>query len=253
MGFSVRTKDATNGGGTEGAKAVIDEIGFVEGFTYGGRQKDNPQAALRVVFNIDGFDKPWEQHYSVGPDAKYEVVGDGDGIRSVGKATGLNKKCAAFTFFEALEEAAAEADIDLDDLLPEIDGEDTSSVANLAGKTVILTNKKFQTVAGDEKELIVIAGFDTDVSEPKGKGGKPATGKASSSDAIEAKTVEAIEALIEEHTSVKKGDIANLIFQSYKKDKDVKAMMNLAFKEAFLADDERPWSYDKKKGVLKTA
>src|SRR3954462_742309 len=90
--LSLRTKDATKGGGTEGALATIAEIGFVDEFTYGGRQKDKTQAAPRGEFHIEGFDKPWEQHYTVGPSERYEVVADGDGIRSLGKGTGLNEK-----------------------------------------------------------------------------------------------------------------------------------------------------------------
>jgi hypothetical protein len=31
----------------------------------------------------------------------------------------------------------------------------------------------------------------------------------------------------------------------------VKAMMNLCFKDAFVASEDRPWDFDKKRGVLK--
>lgn len=256
-GFSVRTKDATSGGGIEGAAAVIQEIHYVDEFTYGGRQKDKPQAALRVLYRIDGFDKPWEQHYSVGPSEKYEVVADGAGIRSAGKATGLNNKCSAYRFFEALEEAAEAAGIDLDELLPEIEDEGCQSVAELEGRAVTLTNVKFSTVGGDEKDLPVIGGFaDSDEDEaPKGKAaktaGKAAAGKKGPS--VEDKTTAAIEALIEEHTSVKSGDLANLVYQANKKDADVKAMMNLCFKESFIANEARPWTFDKKKKILRAA
>lgn len=252
MAFSLRTKDATSGGGTEGASAVIAEIGFVGEFTYGGRQKDKPQAALRVVFEIDGFDKPWEQHYSVGPAEKYDVVLDGYGIESTGKASGLNKSCSAFRFFEALEAAASESGVDIDDLVP-VDDDDVMSVRPLEGRTVTLTNIKFTTVGGDEKDLVVIGGVSDDAAPAKGKGAKSKGGAAKSTKAVDAATEEAVSALIEEHTSVKKGDLANLVYQAHKKDAHVKAMMNLCFKEAWIADDARPWTYDKKKGVLRAA
>lgn len=251
--FSLRTKDATDGGGIEGALATISEIGFVEEFTYGGRQKDRPQAALRVVYAIDGFDRPWEQHHSVGPSEKYEVIADGDGIKPVGKGAGLNRKSSAFAFFAAVEEAAAEAGLDLDDLLPEIEDEGTQSVRPLEGRRVRLTNTKFETVGGDKKDLPVIGAFEEDEAPAKGSKSKPAgkAAKGSSSEDIEAKTVDAIKALIEEHTSVKKGDLANLVYQANKKDADVKAMMNLCFKDAFIGDESQPWTFDKKKGILR--
>lgn len=252
--FSLRTADATDGGGIEGALATITEIGFVDEFTYGGRQKDNPQAALRLVYTIDGFDRPWEQHHSVGPSEKYEVIAGGDGIKPVGKSAGLNRKCSAYAFFTAVEEAATEAGLDLDELLPEIEDEGTQSIRPLEGRRVRLTNIKFETVGGEKKDLPVIGAFvDDEAPAAKGKGGK-ATAKAAksaSSEDIEAKTVAAIEALIEEHTSVKKGDLANLVYTANKKDADVKAMMNQCFKDAWLADDARPWTFDKKKGLLR--
>lgn len=254
-GFSLRTKDATEGGGIEGALATIAEIGFVEEFTYGGRHKDKPAAALRVVFDIPGVgDKPWEQHYSVGPSDKYEVVDDGDGIRSTGKQVGLNKKSPAYFFFEHVEKAAEEASIDLDELLPEIEGEDVQSVRPLEGRTVKLTNAKYETVGGDTKEGIFIGSFEEDEAPAKSNGKSSKTSsKKSSSDDIEAKTIAAISELIEEHTSVKKGDLANLVLAANKKDPDVKAMMNLCFKDAFVADEDRPWSFDKKKGILRAS
>ncbi len=255
-GLSLRTADATKGGGTEGALATITEINFVDEFTYGGRQKDNPQAALNVVFEIEGFEKPWDQNYTIGPSDKYEVIEDGDGIRSKGKGTGLNEKCSAYAFFAALEAAAAESDEDLDELLPEIDG-GGNSVRPLEGRQVRLTNVKFETVGGDKKELIVIGSFEAEDAAPaKGKGGsgKAASVKGAKSKggpSLDDKTIDAIKALLADKSPIKKGDLANLVYQDNKKDADVKAMMNLCFKESFLAEDGRPWEYDKKRGVLK--
>lgn len=256
-GFSLRPEDGTKGGGTEGATATITEIDFVQEFTYGGRYKDKPSSALRVVFEIDGFDKPWEQHYSIGPSDKYEVIEDGDSIKSTGKQSGLNEKCPAFAFLAAVSVAAGEAELDIDELVPAID-DGCYSVAGLRDKRVKLTNKKLETVGGDMKEYILIAGFETD-DESKSKSGKASSTKSagkssrSNSDDVEEKTIEAVKALIEEKTSVKKGDLANLVYQENKKDPDAKAMMQLCFKESWVADEDRPWTYDKKKGVLREA
>lgn len=255
-GLSLRTKDATEGGGTEGALATIEEIGFVDEFTYGGTQKDKPSAALHVVFNIEGFARPWDQHYSVGPSDKYEVVADGDGIRSLGKGTGLNKKSPAFFFIESIETAAEEGKLDLDELLPELD-EGGNSVRPLEGRRIRLTNVKHATVGGDMKEYLVIAGFEED--EAPARGGKSASakgsakGKATAPDDVEDKTIAAVEALIEEHTSVKKSDLANLVYAANRKDADAKAMMQLCLKDAFIGSEDRPWSFDRKKGILRAA
>ena len=248
--FSLRRENATEGGGTEGALATITEIGFVEKFTYGGRFKDSPSAALHVVFNIDGFEKPWDQHYSVGPSDKYEVLDDGDSIQSMGKAGGLNKKCPCYHFIDAVQDAIEAAKLDLNELLPEEDG--ITSVRPLEGQRVRLTNKKLETVGGDLKEYVLIAAFE----DANGNGAAPQkTQKTQKNNdtTVEAKTIAAVEALIEEHTSIKKGDLANLVYASKKKDTDAKAMMQLCFKDAWVADENRPWSFDKKKGLLRAA
>lgn len=255
-GLSLMPEDQVEGGGTEGALATITEIDFVQEFTYGGRFKDSPVAALHVVFDIDGFDKPWDQHYSVGPSDKYEVIEDGDGIKSLGKGKGLNKKCPASAFFRSVSKAAEESEIDITDLIEALD-EGGHSIAGLREKRVRLTNEKLETVGGDLKEYILIGGFEDEEAPAKGKKATNGSGKASSknssSDDIEEKTVEAIKDLIEEHTSVKKSDVANLVYQANKKDSDAKAMMQLAFKESWLADEDRPWSFDKKKGILRAS
>ena len=250
-GFSLRTKDAVDGGGTEGALAAITEIGFVEGFTYGGRQKDKPQIALHVVYAIEGFDKPWDQNYTVGPEDRYELVEDGDGVRGLGKAAGLNRKSTAYAFFAALEAAAESSDVDLDDLLPEIDGEDVQSVRPLEGRQVRLTNAKFETVSGDTKDLVVIGSFVSDEAPPAkaARGGKKTGSKN-----VEADTEAAIEALLADADNpVKKGEVPNLIYAADRKNPNIRAMMQVAFKESWLADEDRPWTYDKKRGVLKAA
>lgn len=248
--FSVRTKDATQGGGIEGALATITEIGYVDEFTYGGRQKDKPQAALRVVYAVDGMDKPWEQNHSVGPTEKYEVVLDGYGIRSAGKQKGLNTKCSAFAFFAALETACEESGIDIDELIPEEDG--VYSVEPLEGRRVTLTNTKFETVGGDKKDLPVIASFITEEAKP-GKSNGKANGKSGSKQlaiSVDEKLEIAILAILANQPSIKKANLSNLVFADNKKDADVKAMMNLSFKDTWLADEARPFDFDRKKGVL---
>jgi hypothetical protein len=256
-GFSFKREDATDGGGIEGALATIDEIGFVEGFTYGGRHKDKPVIALRTVYRVEGLEKPWEDHWPVGDESKYELVSDGDSVRSLGKGTGLNRKSGAYFFFDHLQTAIEEGDLDYEDVLPEIDGEGCRSVRELEGKQVRLTVKPFTNVSGDTKDKAVIASFvGEDEAPAKATGrtkanGKVGTAKGSSADDIAEKAETVVVALIETKTSVKKGDVANLIHQEAKKDPDVKAMMQLGFKESWLADEDRPWTYDKKKGVLR--
>lgn len=243
QGFSLRTKDATEGGGIEGAMATVAEIGFVDEFTYGGRQKDRPQAALRVEYHIEGFQKPWEQHYSLGPSDKYEVVLDGYGVTSTGKQQGLNKKSSAFAFFSALEEAAQDQ---IEDLCPEEDG--VFSVKPLEGIRVRLTNAKFTTVSGDTKDLVVIGSIEEDAPAPaKGRGGKAA---ASDFD-VEDYTENAIVALLEDKSPLKKSDLANMVFQADRKHPQIKAAMQLALKDVWVFGDDRPWDADRKKGTIR--
>lgn len=260
-GLSPWPEDGIEGGGTEGAIATITEIDCVQEFTYGGRFKDKPSAALRVVFHIPEIQKhpEWEQHYSFGPSANYEVIEDGDGIRSIKDSKGLNKRSPAFAFLAAVSIAAEKSEIDRDELITRTD--EGFLVSGLRDRKVKLTSKELETVGGDMKEYLMIDGFedDTDSDEDDAKSVKPngntsasrSKNKPSSSEEIEEKTITAIEALIEEKTSVKKSDLANLVYQNNKKDPDAKAMMQLAFKESFIADEDRPWTYDKKRGQLK--
>src|SRR3990167_8005313 len=102
-GFSTRREAAVEGGG--GGAAVLKEIGWVEEFTYGGRHKDKPSAALRTVYEIQGMKEPWEDHWPVGPSDHFEVSKDGYTIMRTTGAKGLNKASAGYFFFDALQTA----------------------------------------------------------------------------------------------------------------------------------------------------
>lgn len=237
---SLRRKDATAGGGIDGATAVISEAEFVQEFDYGGRQSKTV-AALRIVFDIEGFDKPWEQHYSVGPSDRWEVQDNGDSIKSMGKGAGLNSSSNAFRFFDAFETACEASEKNPDDYLGE------GSVAPLRGLGVRLGNIDYETAGGDPKKLIVVTAV---LDEPaKGKG-KPTAPKTAD---VEGDLETVISELLEDTPTIKKGDLAQLVAQAAKKHPAVKAMTQLAFKEAWLGDENRPWEYDRKAGKLKKA
>ena len=231
--LSFRPEDATEGGGTEGARAVISEIEFVDEFTYGGRIA-KPVAALRVLFTIDGFDKPWEQHYSVGPSSNFEVVGNGNFIKSLGKQKGFNKNSIAYKFLSS----AISAD---SDMLDELEGQ---GVAALEDKAVRLTNGEYEAVNGDKKQAILIASFEED--EPVVVKGKSKVSVNSVSD----KTDAVIQSLLAGTPKIKRGELSNKVFEANKKDADVKAMMQLCFKDSWLGDDARPFTWDRKKNVI---
>jgi hypothetical protein len=253
-GFSYKKEDFTDGGGIDGALATITEIGFVEGFTYGGRHKDKPSIALRTEYKIDGFDKPWEDHWPVGDETKYELVNDGDGVRSLGKAVGLNRKSGAAFFFEALQDAIEASGLDYDDIVPEIDGEDgVRSIRELEGRQVRLASKPFTNVSGDTKDKVVIAGFEEDApARGKSKSNGKANGKSKGGDDVEAKTEQIVVGLLDaaKGNTLKKSNLSNAVYEDNRKDSDVKAMMALAFKDAWVYDDARPWDSDRKKGTL---
>lgn len=234
--LSLRSSDATEGGGTEGALATIKEIEFIPEFDYNGTVSKQ-SAALRVLLGIDDFPKPWEQHYTVGPSKNFEVIDSGNGIKSLGKAEGLNKGSNAAKFLLAAEKAAG------------YDGfHDDGSVEAYEGKRVRLTNLKYETQGGDQKEMIVIAAFVDDEAPVKGKGSAKA--KASSADAISNKTDAAIMGLLEDTPKIKKKDLPNAVFEANKEDGDVRAMMQLCFKEAWVGSEDRPFTWDRKKDVI---
>lgn len=250
-GFSLRTADASEGGGVDGALATIEECQFVEGFTYGGRHKDSPKIALSTSFRIDGFDKPWSDNWVVGDEANYELVNDGDGVRCLGKARGLNKKSAAYFFFTHLEEAINESGIDYDELLPEIDGEGVQDVSNLKGRRVRLAMAPFTNMSGDAKDKAVIAAFveDAPVAKTNGKVASKPNGKAApAEDDIEVKAVSMVEGVLG-NKPVKKHDVINLLLKAHRSDPDIKKILNLV-QGPWVSSDERPWEFDSKKGTL---
>lgn len=249
-GFSTRRENAVEGGG--GNIAVVKEIGWVEEFTYGGRHKDKPSAALRTVFEFEGGEKKtvtWEDHWPVGPSSQFEVSRDGYTITRTSGPKGLNKASAAFFFFDHLQGGIEAGELNIDEYV--VEDEDGVCVQALEGLTVRLENKPFVNVSGDTKDKKVIVEILVDEPATTKKNGKASKGKPASSDDIEDKTVEAVSALLEDNTTIKKGDLANLIYEANRKDADVKAMMNLAFKDAWVSSDDRPWDFDKKRGILK--
>ncbi len=235
--LSLKSSDGTEGGGTEGALATIKEIEFVDEFDYNGKSNaKGPQAALRVLFDIDGFEKPWEQHYTIGPSKNFEVTDKGNGIRSLGKQTGLNKGCNAYKFLTAAEQADGYAGY-----------HDEGTVEAYDGLSVRLTNLDYETVSGDKKKMIVIGSFEA-ASNGNGKSSKGSSSK--DSDAIGEKTDEAIKSLLEDTPRIKRKELANAVYDANKKDKDVKAMMQLCFKDQWVGAEDRSFAWDRKKDVI---
>lgn len=234
--MSTRTASAVEGGGTEGAVATITEAQYVGEFSYASGQEGG--AAIFVVYDIPGFKKPWEQNYSLGKSAAYTVLDNGD--RIVGK---LNKNSNGFRLLSAIETAASEAGI-LDDVLPE-DG----SIAELRGRTVVLTNVKYTTVGGDEKELVVPAKFVEGATSAKGSAKSAKNGSGD----VEGELEGIIVGLLQTNPTIKKADLSKLVFDAARKNPGIKAMSQLCYKEAWYGSDDRPWNFDNKKGTLKAS
>lgn len=238
MSMVPRRENATSGGGIDGASATISEIGYVADFDYGGRQSKT-QAALRVVYDIDDMDKPWEQHYTLGASGRYTVAKDGYSVEG-----SLNKQSGAYRFFDHLQTAVEAQGLDMDTYLGE-------SVEPLEGARVKLKNAEYETVGGDSKRAPVIAEIIVEEKKGKAKGGagKPAGKPAKTVDPADA--AEAfIQELLTETSPIKKGDLPSLLSQAAKKDPNAKAIVQMAFKEAWLYGEDRPWDSDRKKGKI---
>lgn len=236
---SLRKADQTQGGNAK--EATITQLKFVDDFDYGGRQSE-PQAALFYEYEIDGFARPWDGHASVGPAKQWDVTDDGDGIkRANGKDGGLNDSSIAGRWFAALEEAVEAQGLDFDEVLPD------NTIRALRGARVTLKNLTYQTVGGDDKEMKVIDSI-IELGKPK-KGAKGGSAKGGSVD-VEAATEACILELLDEKSPIKKGDLPTLVGSAAKKNPNVKAMVQLAFKDAFTLSADRPWDIDKKKGTI---
>ncbi len=232
--MSLLKKDAASGGGIEGAFATLETVRFVDDFDYGGRVSDK-QAAIFVNYEIDGRDKPWAQHFSLGKAAQYQVSDDGYSIK--GK---LNKSSVAAVFLGAFEDAVAKQGLDIDTYFGD-------GVEALNGLRVRLTNVSYETPSGDKKDAICVGEIVVDEPAVAKKGAAKA---AASVDDI---TETVIQELLSETSPLKKADLPQLVAASAKGNPNVKAMTQLCFKEAWLADEARPWSYDRKAGKLKAA
>lgn len=246
---------------TEGSdqQAVLTEIHWVPEFTYGGRYKDKPSTALFTSFDIQGFTKPWEDHWTIGPSDRYEVSQDGYTVLPLGTHTGLSRKSSGYFFFAALEKALLAQGLSRDEYVSTDQGLDVQA---LEGLHVRLVNAEFKDFGGDTKEKKVIGEIVLDAPAKTGRAARPSNGRVdqpnrqaaktmtsrSNGEAIEDKAEAAIRAIIEDQTSVKTGDLANLVFQANRKDADVKAMMNLCFKDRFLAGLD---GLEVKKGLLR--
>lgn len=247
--FSARAKDAVAGGGINGAIATIEKARVLQEFTYGGRFRDNPSAAIELTFD-PGFEwKP--ENYSIGASNSWRVSKDGYTVVAIGNQEGLNTATAGYLLMKSIDEAAEAAGIDIDDLVPHTESEDGFSVEGLEGRTVRLAQVPFTTKGGDEKQKVVIGAFIVDAVAGKSNGGgKKAT--RSSDESAEEKTAAAVLALLEDTSRIKFADLGNLIFDAHRKDPDAKKMMKLAMTDEFVAGIEGV-AFDKKKGVLTAA
>lgn len=258
MGMSLRTSEAVDGGGVEGALATLETVRFVDDFNYGGRTKDY-QAAIFVNLVIDGMDKPWPQNYALGKAVNYEVSEDGYSIK--GK---LNRSSVAASFLGALETAIAAAGLNEDDYLGE-------TVEPLNGLRVRLTNIKYTNpVSGDIKDQIVVGSIVTDEPKQKGRAKIQVTTRTSPSGNkfnyhkpdpepvkaavdVTGETEDIILGLLHETPIIKKGDLPQLVAAAAKSNPNVRAIMQQCFKETWLGEESRPWSFDRKTGRLKAA
>lgn len=242
---SLRKADRTTGGNSR--EATITQLKFVDDFDYGGRQK-KVQTALYYEYEIDGFQKPWDGHAAVGPATQWEVVDGGDGIRKAnGKDEGLNENCVADKWFAAVEAAVEAQGLDIDDVLPD------NTLVALRGARVLLKDAKYETVGGDEKEIKVIDQIlELGNAKKTAKGGKAKAGGAAKSVDIEAAAENVILELLQEKSPLKKADLPTLIAGAAKKDPNVKAMTQLAFKDAWVFGEDRPWDSNRKKGTIET-
>lgn len=242
--MGLKREDAGAGGGIEGAAATIETAIFVDDFNYGNPSMAK-QAALFVNFEIDGFDKAWAQNYTLGKAPAYELGDDGYTIK--GK---LNTGSVAYRFFDAFQKACEDQGLNVDDYL------EGSSVKGLNGLRVRLTKVPYETAGGDPKEAIVVGSILTD--EAPAKKAIPVNGNSKErksfarpvvdvSDATEAVIV----GLLDATPVIKKGDLPQLVAAAAKKDPNVKAMTQQCFKESWLADEARPWTYDRRAGRLK--
>lgn len=221
-------------------------------FDYGGSVAV-PVPALHVHGEYEdenGGAAEFDEYYSAGDASRLRPKKDGTGFQALVEGAGLTKTCKAMQFIASLVSAnGGDEDIvssgnikDLDGIncnlerKPDIDRPGLSSANSKGRARTIMLVTEINSLPGQGKAK--------GKAKPGGKpapAGKPASG---GKPALRAKTVEAIEALLESNGDIEATDLPQLLFRAHKKDPDVKAMTELAADENFLSAKDTPWGFD---------
>lgn len=256
---SLRAANQTAGGFLEDSDVVLLEHRFVF-FDYNGSIA-TPVPALRVKFQVEGQDDPYVQHYSAGSAERFAPSDDGEtpakaksgewsDIAAKGlcllpgaKGEGLGKSSQAALYIAAIEAAGAEAtdnDVTIwDDLKAHVD-------RRPAPKRNIKDSKQ-----KDDATILLVTAILEDAPAKGGKTAAPAAAAKGGKVNIDAVAIEAIEAVLaKEGGPVGRDDVSSAVFKALKGNPDLKKVVGLINDDAWVADDDRPWVYNKKKDTL---
>ena len=214
---------------------------------------DTPVPALHIVFTgEDGEGR--DQYFSFGSADKFIPSDDGLRLVPVGDRAQVNKSCNGAIFLSSLTDEGFDGEA-FDNGIDCLDGVRVHVVQQDAPE-----RKGFSNVDknGRQKTVTVVDGI-LDKPTKRGRGAKkPAAkktakkGKKASVD-IEALAQQGIvDALESNDGELARTDIPAEIMELYKESAHKNKILTMAYKEAFLSDEERPWAYDPDEETIST-
>lgn len=250
------------GGGGNGVLVTVVRAQTVDEFSYGqGGMKGGP--ALSLSLEVEGYDEPWEKNITFGGGAgesKWSVTDEGRGMKHAdGWRISPRSNMGRFlqAFYDSIDALDGASD---DDLIAELEDGSTDYTATFEGRQFrlgVLEYDNDMAASGKSKVPLLkvcpetLASLGGPVGKTATKGGKSPINKGKNQETLDEATESVIATLLSKTPLIKKSELAGKIQAEAKGDTRAAEMMRLSFKESWLADEARPFLFDKKKGVIR--
>lgn len=248
------------GGGGNGVLVTVVRAQTVDEFSYGqGGMKGGP--AFSFSLEVEGYDEPWEKNITFGGkpgESEWSSTHEGRGMEHA-KGWRISPRSNMGRFLQAFYDSidALEGATD-DDLIVELPDGGTDYTATFEGKQFRLGILEYENQDGETKKLPILkvcpetlASLGGPVAKTATKGGKSPINKGKNQETLDEATESVIATLLAKTPLIKKSELAGKIQAEAKGDARAAEMMRLSFKESWLADEARPFLFDKKKGVIR--
>jgi hypothetical protein len=256
QGVSLRPSDLQHSTGLiDDADLTVKEAKFLL-YDYNGTVQ-NATLALGLIL-VDDEGKEYEQYFSAGDPKHFVPSKDGKRAIQVGQKTGLNDNSNFAMFIMALVNAGFPEDQLSDDVSafeglyahwnrqaqPERSGLAQGQKQEKGREKSVLVPTKILSMPGEAKKGATKGKATTAATKaaPAKANGSSATAP---SDDLDAAATDAVLTVIgDAGGSIEKTKLSPALFKQLAKDPNRNKIVQMAFKDDFLAADGRPWQYD---------